>query len=70
MSATHQTLEERIAALEHEIQKMKSQLRMTGEPSRQTWWEKRAGTFKNDPLFDDIVEAGQTYRRSLPQDDQ
>lgn len=69
MSISNQTLEQRIIALEHELQQMKSKLNMTDEPLQQQWWEKCAGTFKNDPVFDEIVEAGKNYRRSLAQDE-
>lgn len=69
MQETSQTLEERVAVLEHEIREMKSKLNTTRELSQQPWWEKLAGTFKSDPLFDEVVEAGRAYRRSLAQDE-
>ena len=63
MSTSNQTLEERVIALEHEIQEMKLQLKTTHPPEQQAWWQKRAGEFKSDPVFDEIVEAGKAYRR-------
>jgi hypothetical protein len=65
MSTAHVRLEERVAALEREIRKVKSTLQTLHQKSRQPWWEQLAGTFKNDPVFNEIVKAGQAYRRSL-----
>ena len=28
------------------------------------WWERLAGSFRDDPLFDEMIEAGRTYRQS------
>lgn len=60
-------LEERIALLEEEMREIKALLKTLGN-IQQPWWERCAGMFKDDPLFDTIVEAGQTYRRSLAAD--
>ena len=57
-------LEERIASLEEEMRAVKSLLK-TVHDARQPWWERHAGMFKDDPVFDAIAEAGQVYRRSL-----
>ena len=62
MAATN--LEERIAVLEDEMRAVQAQLHMVQE-TQQPWWERLAGMFENDPLFDEIVAAGQAYRRSL-----
>ena len=62
MNATN--LEQRIAALEREMREVKSVLK-TVNATQAPWWERLAGTFKDDPLFDEIVEAGRAYRRSL-----
>jgi hypothetical protein len=63
------TIEERVAALEHEISDIKDRLKASRETSQQPWWERLAGTFENDPMFEEIVEAGHTYRRSLEPDE-
>ena len=55
-------LEKRVDALERELKLLRSAIRKKTE---RPWWERLAGTFKDDPLFDEIVEAGQTYRKSL-----
>jgi len=62
MTATN--LEARIAALEREMRKVKAVLKTVSETQR-PWWERLAGMFKDDPLFDAVVDAGQEYRRSL-----
>jgi hypothetical protein len=65
MTAINHSLEERVTALEHEVREVKSQLKAVREISQRPWWERLAGTFKDDPLFDEIIKAGHAYRRSL-----
>ena len=55
-------LEKRVEALERELRSLKSAVQKT--KSKAPWWERLAGTFRDDPLFDEMVEAGQKYRRS------
>jgi hypothetical protein len=55
-------LERRIDALEREVRQIKSAISRSGQRKR-PWWEHRAGSFKDDQLFDDIVRAGQRYRK-------
>jgi hypothetical protein len=57
-------LAERVTALERELRKVKTTLKVATNATQKPWWEQRAGQFKNDPLFDQIVAAGQEYRRS------
>jgi hypothetical protein len=55
-------LEKRVDALERQLKSLKSAVRKNkGEGN---WWERLAGTFKDDPLFDEMVEAGRKYRKS------
>lgn len=65
MTATNLSLEERVTALEHEVSEVKSMLKTVSEPPQRPWWERLAGTFKDAPLFDEVIEAGHAYRRSL-----
>ncbi len=58
-------LEARVTVLERELRKMRSELKSVRQVSKQLWWTRLAGRFKNDPLFDEIIEAGNLYRRSL-----
>ena len=55
-------LEKRVEALERELRSLKSAIQ---KKSREPWWERLAGTFEDDPIFDQIVEAGRKYRQSL-----
>ena len=55
-------LEKRVDALERELKSLKSAVRKTKD--KDPWWERLAGAFKDDPLFDEMVEAGRKYRRS------
>lgn len=56
-------LEKRVDALERELKSLKSAVKKS--TNKAPWWERLAGAFKDDPLFDEMVEAGQKYRRSL-----
>lgn len=56
-------IEERLAALEREVAELKRQLPST-EPVVQPWWEITAGTFANDPAFEEAMELGRLYRKS------
>lgn len=60
---TAATIEQRIEALEEEVRQLRAAVKK-GE-REQPWWERVGGMFKDDPLFDEIVKAGQKYRRSL-----
>jgi hypothetical protein len=54
-----------VAVLERELRKIRPELKAVRKVSQQPWWIRLAGRFKNDPLFDEIIEAGNAYRRSL-----
>ena len=58
-------LEQRVTVLERELRKVRSELRTVRKVSRQPWWTRLAGSFKNDPVFDQIIEAGVAHRCSL-----
>jgi len=55
-------LEKRVEALERDLKSLKSAVQSTKH--QRPWWVRLAGTFRDDPLFDEMVEAGQKYRRS------
>jgi hypothetical protein len=55
-------LEKRVDALERELRSLRSVVQ--NNKSMGLWWERLAGAFKDDPLFDEMVEAGRKYRRS------
>ena len=56
------SLEERVAALEAEMARLKQQLQP--EPKK-PWWQERIGAFANDPMYDEAMRLGREYRESL-----
>jgi hypothetical protein len=65
MQSTAAKLEQCVTVMERELRKMRSELEAVRKTSQLPWWKRLAGRFKNDLLFDQIIEAGQAYRRSL-----
>jgi hypothetical protein len=65
MRTANTKLTERVTALERSLRKVQVQLREVYQVPQQPWWERLAGRFKDEPLFDEIVEAGRLYRQSL-----
>ena len=65
MPMVYEPFEERILALEEEMRQVKALLKRIGETPQRPWWERLAGTFKDDPLFAQVIEAGHQYRQSL-----
>jgi len=53
-------IEERLAHLEKEVRDLKAELRHQRVP----WYEQIAGTFENDPVFDEIVRLGAAIRKA------
>lgn len=61
------TLEERVAQLEREVAELKQRL---GADTTADWIEQIAGSFKDDPEFDEVLRLGAELRRSdVPEDD-
>ena len=58
-----QQLETRVAILERELAQMK-QMVAESLQDKEPWWLKIAGTFENDPTFDEAVRLGQEWRKS------
>ncbi len=56
-------LEKRVAALEQELTKLKKRVE-TVEPGR-PWWERIAGTFEKDSIYEQAMKLGREYRKSL-----
>jgi hypothetical protein len=63
MASSTSQLEQRVATLEAEVAKLKSQ--MEGMQTTQPWWEQIAGTFQHDPMYEEAMRLGRQYRRSL-----
>jgi hypothetical protein len=66
---TTQQLEARLATLEQEIAQVKQMLAPTCQsPAVQPWWEKIAGSFADDPDFDEAERLGREWRKSAQDD--
>lgn len=63
MASSTSQLEHRVAALEAEVIKLKSQ--MEAMQTTQPWWEQIAGTFQHDPMYEEAMRLGRQYRQSL-----
>ncbi len=59
------SLEERVAALEAEVARLK-QGRATSSGRSMPWWERRLGAFKDEPLYEEAMQLGAEFRRSQP----
>lgn len=63
-----QTLEERIARLEREVDLLKSR---TPNEKKKDWIAQITGSFADDPDFDEIVRLGREIRQAdRPKDDE
>jgi hypothetical protein len=60
------TLEQRVAALEHEVANLKAR----NQPAGSRWWEQIGPAFNNDPVFEEMVAYGKYFRKTgqLPPD--
>lgn len=56
-------LEERVAALEGEVAKLKQE-KVRAEASGRPWWEEWFGAFENDPYFEEAMKYGRKWRES------
>ncbi|MEO1404529.1 MAG: hypothetical protein AAFV72_25210 [Cyanobacteria bacterium J06635_1] len=58
-----QHLEGRVATLEAELSKLQQLL--SGLLQKETpWWVSIAGSFEDDPIFEEAVQLGQEWRQS------
>ncbi|MDZ8257997.1 hypothetical protein [Nostoc sp. ChiQUE01b] len=58
-----QQLEARVAILETELAQMKQMLYGFVQ-KKSFWWLEVAGSFENDPTFEEAVRFGQEWRKS------
>jgi hypothetical protein len=58
------SLEERMAALEAEVARLKEE-RAGAAGLQQPWWAEIWGTFKDDPIYAEAMRLGREYRESL-----
>jgi hypothetical protein len=63
MSMKTMTLQDRVAALEAEVARLKEIIRAS--KAEIPWWKKIAGAFRGDPAFLEAMRLGREYRESL-----
>jgi hypothetical protein len=56
-------LEKRLALLENEVARLKSKVESNFSPA--PWWEKITGTFADNSAYDEAMQLGREYRKSL-----
>lgn len=57
-------IEQRVAALEAEVTRLRQELEAVTKPAN-PWWQEIYGTFADDPLHAEAMQAGREYRESL-----
>lgn len=60
---TNSEIEKRLENLEAEVALLKNKAEKK-EEAKKPWWEEIAGTFANDPAFDEAMRLGREYRES------
>ena len=58
------SIEQRVAALEVEVARLKQQIEALTKPSG-PWWQEICGSFENDPIYEEAMRLGREYRESL-----
>jgi len=53
-------IETRVKNLEHELALLK--IRVEQSPTQAAWWDKIAGTFKDDAAHEEAMRLGREYR--------
>jgi hypothetical protein len=57
-------MEDRVAALESDIKKLKSLIGVS-KRAPMPWWEQISGVFADDPTFEKAKKLGREFRESL-----
>lgn len=60
--AVNPSVEERLAALEAAVNELREQT--SKDKPKGNWLEHITGSFKDDPVFDEILRYGREFRRS------
>lgn len=53
--------EQRIAELEQEMARLRN--RLVALSDSEPWWERIAGTFEKDPIYEKAMKLGREYRQ-------
>lgn len=64
VNTSHMTIEERLAAVEHELAELRSRLVVTPPPA--TWLEKVTGSVTDEAAFREALELGRAFRAADP----
>lgn len=59
------TIEQRLTAVENELRSLKRKIQSTD-----SWYDRMAGAFENDPAFEEVLELGRQFRESQGQADE
>ena len=59
------TLEERVAVIETELEKLKARDSANVDDKELPWWEQIRGTFKDDPHYEEAMRLGREWRESF-----
>jgi hypothetical protein len=68
LTMTTQQLEDRLATLEEEMVQVKRLLMTEEDLPQMPWWDKIAGSFADDPDFDEAERLGREWRKSAQDD--
>lgn len=63
MSNAIADIEERVTILESEVSQLKRVMASPRRPQKR-WWREIAGTFANNPDFEEAMRLGREYRES------
>jgi hypothetical protein len=61
----HARLEQRVAALEAEVASLKAKVETPAASKDLPWWERIAGSFEGDPLYEEAMRLGREWRESF-----
>lgn len=65
-----QTIEERLAAVETELQQLKQEKEQNKQQDKAIpWWAQIRGQFKDDPMYDEAMRLGREWRESKDADE-
>lgn len=61
---TNTEIEKRLEILEAEVASLKSKVEEKKDKGENQWWNEIAGTFADDPIYDEAMRLGREYRES------
>jgi hypothetical protein len=64
---TNTEIKKRLEVLEAEVALLKSETKKKGTDNK-PWYEKIAGTFADDPIYDEAMRLGREYRLAQRED--